>query len=903
MMFQSNKFKMNSTILWGVLVVLLLTITGFSIYSNTLESPFALDDFHRIKNNPDIQISELTVENMLKAASGQKSAKARPVGNISFALNYYFHRYDVRGYHVVNIIIHILTGIALFAFIRTTLNLPSVKLKDTEAYTIALFTALLWLTHPLQTQSVTYIVQRLNSLSAMFYLLSLWLYIKGRLAEEKRKKWQWFACSGLAWILALGCKQIAATLPFSVFLYEWYFFQDCKADWLRQNIKYIFLILFVFALIVLLFVGLNPVEKMASISDYYRKEFTLMQRVLTQPRVVIYYLSLIFFPHPSRLNLDYDFPLSYSLIDPVTTIFSFGTIIGLLALAFYMAKRERLISFCILWFFGNLVIESSIIPVAIIFEHRTYLPSMMVCLIPVLLVYRYLKIDWLRIGLMCVVVFVLAVWTYQRNRVWESPLTLWTDVVKKSPNKERAHTNLGSALTKNGKFDEAIRHFQKALLLGPKFPETHFSFAAALVKQSKLDEAVVHYKKALKMDPGYIEAYNNMGIALMKQDKNQEAIAQYHKALQINPEYVDAHNNLGSALAKMGKTDEAIEQYNKALQINPDYAKGHHNIGILLYKQGKTSEALELYHKALQIDPDFVEVYNSLGIVLAKMGKTNEAIKQFNIALHIDPEDTEALFNMGDALVKQGKNEQAINYLNQALQIDPGYAEAHSNLGSVYTKQGNLEKAIYHSNEALRLNPQLVEPHNNLGIALMHEGKIDAAISQFQKALQLKPDFIMAENNLNRALTIQKELETEISRLQELLKDNPENVELHFQLGNLYFRKGDQRQAIQRYNKALQLNPKFVPALNNLALVTAANKEYDKALAIFLDVLNYYPDDAETHYNVACMYSRLKKVDESIEWLKKAIDKGYKNWENIKSDDDLDNIRDAVGYKELITDH
>jgi tetratricopeptide (TPR) repeat protein len=161
----------------------------------------------------------------------------------------------------------------------------------------------------------------------------------------------------------------------------------------------------------------------------------------------------------------------------------------------------------------------------------------------------------------------------------------------------------------------------------------------------------------------------------------------------------------------------------------------------------------------------------------------------------------------------------------------------------------------------------------------------------------------MAENNLNRALTIQKELETETSRLLELLKDNPENVELHFQLGNLYFRKGDQRQAIQRYNKALQLNPKFVPALNNLALVTAANKEYDKALTIFLDVLNYYPDDAETHYNVACMYSRLKRVDESIEWLKKAIDKGYKNWQSIKSDDDLDNIRDTVGYKELIKDH
>jgi uncharacterized membrane protein len=153
-------------------------------------------------------------------------------------------------------------------------------------------------------------MQRLNSMAAMFYMLSFWLYLKGRLVENRQKNWLWFAGSGLVWILALGCKQIAAILPFSVFLYEWYFFQDCKSDWLKRNLKYVFLLLFLFGLVALLFTGLNPAEKMASISDYKLKEFTFLQRVLTQPRVIIYYLSLIFFPHPSRLNLDYDFPLS-----------------------------------------------------------------------------------------------------------------------------------------------------------------------------------------------------------------------------------------------------------------------------------------------------------------------------------------------------------------------------------------------------------------------------------------------------------------------------------------------------------------------------------------------------------------------------------------------------------------
>jgi len=197
----------------------------------------------------------------------------------------------------------------------------------------------------------------------------------------------------------------------------------------------------------------------------------------------------------------------------------------------------------------------------------------------------------------------------------------------------------------------------------------------------------------------------------------------------------------------------------------------------------------------------------------------------------------------------------------------------------------------------------MVEAHNNMGIALMQEGKTEAAISQFQEALQINPDFKPAANSLKSALAIQRELELDSSKLKALLKGNPGSAELNFQLGNLFLRQGDQRQALEQYKKALELDPKFLPALNNMALVAAANKEYDKALALFLDVLNASPNDAETHFNVACMYSQLKRVDESIAYLKKAIDKGYANWERIKRDSDLGNIRDSSAYKELIQGH
>jgi tetratricopeptide (TPR) repeat protein len=546
---QPSKFSMNPSILRTAAIFLCFSILGFFIYSNTLNTPFVFDDKVQIRGNTNIRMTELNVKSLIKAGSNKKgSLSKRPVGYITFALNYYFHQYDPKGYHIVNIIIHILSGIILYAFIKTTLSLPSIKFKDNQAYAIALFAALLWLAHPIQTQSVTYIMQRMNSLSAMFYMLSFWLYLKGRLAEERQKNWLWFACSGLAWILALGCKQIAVTLPFFVLLYEWYFFQDLSKAWLKRHLKYLFGVSAFCILLFLIYTGFSPWEKIQSFHDYARHEFTITQRLLTQFRVVNFYLSLIFFPLPSRLNLDYDFPLSFSLINPVTTLISLATIICLLAFAFYLAKRERLISFCILWFFGNLAIESSILPLANIFEHRNYLPSMMVCLIPVLLVYRYLKMDRLRIGLLCLVALLLAFWTYQRNSVYESSLALWTDVVKKSPNKVRAHSNLGEALLKQGELDKAIEHYHKALQIDPNYSETHF----------------------------------NLGSALAKLGKSNEAIAYYHKALQIDPNLLQAHTNLGVELAKLGKSNEAIEHYRKALQIDPDFTKAHNNLGLVL---------------------------------------------------------------------------------------------------------------------------------------------------------------------------------------------------------------------------------------------------------------------------------------------------------------------------------
>ncbi|MBW1912349.1 MAG: tetratricopeptide repeat protein [Deltaproteobacteria bacterium] len=559
------------------LIFLVMAVLAFSIYSNSLNGPFLFDDEASIPKNTTIRLEKLTLEGL-----GAAGLRNRPVAYMSFALNYYFHQYNVRGYHVVNILIHITTGILLYLFVKTTLNLLLGQKDNTiipeslNPTFIAFFTALIWLVHPIQTQSVSYIVQRMNSMAAMFYIMSMLLYARARLAEEKRKKTALFAGCAVAALLALGSKPIAATLPVFIFLYEFYFFRNLDLSWLRRCFPLFACVLIILAVVAYIYLGDNPIERI--LGEYGRLDFTLTQRVLTELRVVLFYISLLIFPHPSRLNLEHDFALSHSLLEPATTLLSMGVIIALIGLAIYTAKKDRLLSFCILWFFGNLVIESSVIGLDIIFEHRTYLPSMLLILMIVTLAYRYIKPKWLRIAVLCGIALVCSVWTHERNYVWADSVTFWSDCVKKSPAKARPHSNLGRALAENGRPDQGIHHLNEALRIKPGYAVAHNNLGTALEQSGNLKEAVQHYSEAVRLVPGFVNAHYNLGVALHRQGKLREAAKYYSEALRVKPNHAMAHNNLGVVLQSQGKLGEAVSHYSEALRINPDYTEARSNL-------------------------------------------------------------------------------------------------------------------------------------------------------------------------------------------------------------------------------------------------------------------------------------------------------------------------------------
>ena len=534
--------------MWARLFCMILVC--FLAYSNTFQTPLTFDDGTNIRDNPHIRLSKLTWKG-ISGAAFESPLSNRPVANVSFALNYYFHRDQVLGYHLVNIILHIITGILLWFFIGATLKLPSVRAMDDPLGWIPFFAAFIWLVHPLQTQSVTYIVQRMNSMAACFYVLAFLLYVKARHSKAGVTKGVLFTGCGLSAIMALGSKETAATLPLFIFIYEWYFFQELSGAWLKRRAKHLAVILLVLALLALLYLGTDPLEKV--LAGYGHRDFNMVQRGLTQFRVVVFYLGLIIFPFPARLNLVHDFPLSYSLTDPITTLLSMGFVLGAFCVAVFLARKERLLSFCILWFLGNLVIESSIIGLELVFEHRTYLPSMLMILMFVVILYRGIPSRRLGIGILCAMTIIFSLWTYDRNSVWRDDVTLWKDCVIKSPGKPRPHLNLGRALAGQGKFDNAIIHFSKALRIKPDYAKAHNNLGAALASRKKYGQAIVHYTNALRIKPNYAKAHNNLGAALANQKKYGQAIAHFSEALRIKPDYESARRNLALVLQLIHK--------------------------------------------------------------------------------------------------------------------------------------------------------------------------------------------------------------------------------------------------------------------------------------------------------------------------------------------------------------
>jgi Flp pilus assembly protein TadD len=373
--------------------------------------------------------------------------------------------------------------------------------------------------------------------------------------------------------------------------------------------------------IILLSVGLaigylegNPLDKI--LAGYRNREFSPTQRLMTEGRIVIFYISLLLWPHPARLNLDHDFSLSYTLTNPLTTLFSCTAVAALIVLAVCIARKEPLWSYAILWFFGNLIIESSVIGLELVFEHRNYLPSMFAILAIVALLLRSIQplarfAGWVVLAL-CGVGLLFTAWTYARNQVWADEISLYQDCARKSPRKARPHNNLGAALSRRGRLQEAITHYQTALRIKPDYADAHYNLGYALARQGNLNEGLAHLSESLRLQPQSLKTLNNIGVVLVLQQRYPDAIDFLEKALKLNPTDADVHNNLGYALKSQGKMADAADHFTAALRSNPGHAEAHNNLGLVYLSEGQIERAQFHFSQALKINPGYEDARRNL---------------------------------------------------------------------------------------------------------------------------------------------------------------------------------------------------------------------------------------------------------------------------------------------------
>lgn len=524
----------------NIVPVLLIIAVGLLVYSNVFHGSFVFDDFPEIRDNQLIKdIAFFFDLSRAEASPGYDSFQGRFIGYLSFALNYRIHGLDVAGYHAVNVAIHIINGVLVFLLTLLTFMTPFFRARASglPPRLTALAAGLLFVSHPVQTQAVAYIVQRFASLATLFLLLSLVLYVQWRFqtlrpeggtqktgarqGTSHLRSVPWYLGSVLCAVLAMKTKQIAFTLPVIIALYEFLFFEGRVQ---KRVLALVPLILTMTIIPVSLIAVDQPVgEIIGDVSEATRVQTALSRGdyLATQLRVIVTYLRLLVLP--VNQNLDYDYPVYHSFFHPAVFA-SFLLLASLAGLGLFLLHRSRaggtvadyrLIAFGVFWFFITLSVESSVIPIVdVIYEHRLYLPGVGMFIaaagaagvIARRLRFRRLPGDGALILALIVVIGALGTAAYNRNEVWRDEVSLWEDVVRKSPNKARGHNNLGTAYRLQGSLDKAIEQYLVTLQLKPDYAEVHVNLGLMYLERGQKDRARAAFEEALRIKPSYVRA-------------------------------------------------------------------------------------------------------------------------------------------------------------------------------------------------------------------------------------------------------------------------------------------------------------------------------------------------------------------------------------------------------------
>ena len=624
---------------WLRLAPWLLVVVGVLTYVNTLPNDFVFDDTGAILANQQIR-DPANIPFLVFNDS-------RWLPEITLAINWAIDGDEPRGYHLVNLIIHILAAVTLYGLVRRVLSIVSDGSRqshDKPAWRLAtppspagpsllaFAIALLWLVHPLNTQAVTYVIQRHESMMGLFYLLTLYGTVRtaqamddldGETAADadhpprRQAVWGWGIATVLACAAGLSSKQVMVTAPVLALLLDRAFLSGSLPAALRRRWG-LYLGLALTWNLIWINGSLQGIAREGGSAGFGMQLVSWYQYLLSQGEIILHYLRLVVWPHP--LVLDYMWVPAALVTDPGYRLLHIwipcATVALLLGVSLVGLFRNTWWGFLGFAFFAILSVTSSVVPIAdLAMEHRMYLPLAAVLTLVILAADKAIRrwtppetrgqvrLAGAAAGLLVVV--VLAGLTVQRNFEYRTGVTIWNTVIERAPYNPRGFHNLGKALNDYGRDDEAM----------------------------------AAYEHAVVMVPGYADAHHNMGNIWMSRNQPQRALQRYEAAVEARPSGADNHYGLATALAALGRIDEAWQAVNRAIELKPTLATAWDLRGTLRARQGDLAGAVQDISHAIELSPDDAEMHYNLGLTLKSMGEHVQAAAALERAIELDPRE------------------------------------------------------------------------------------------------------------------------------------------------------------------------------------------------------------------------------------------------------------------------
>ena len=669
----------------------LLALAILLVYLNGIHGAFLFDDKSSIPNNPSLHQSPWLMGALHPPHNTGDTVDGRPVVNLSLAINYFFGGDAVEGYHAVNIVIHILVALVLFGILRRAF----LQVGLAHAEWLAFWTTLLWALHPLDTESVTYMVQRAESLMGLFYLLTLYCFIRGC---DGRHGLTWLNLSVAACVLGMGCKEIMVSAPLTVLLYDRAFVSGSLAEAFRRRWPYYGALGASWLVLAALVASTHERGRTSG----FALHVSWLDYEESQPMAVLHYLRLAFWPE--GLNFDYGMTglaeWKAALVSvPVVLILGLTAVAGLI-----LNRAWGLLG----WIFFAVLAPTSIQPGVrqTLAEHRMYLALIAPVALTVILLSPRLG-RW-AIPSFAVVAVVLGLLTIRRNRDYSDELTLYRASAATLPDNPYALNNLGVVLMQQGDLDEAAMWYQQALRVQPDNPLPRDNLGAIFIKKGLVDLAITQYRETVRRTPQFAKAYVNLGNGYLMKSLPQAAISAYEDAVALDPGSAVPENGMAIAYERLGAPSEAIAHFQRSIALDPFNPDTYGNLGNTYAKLGRFDEAQREYDLSLHLNPHQANVHYNLGNVLLKEAQFDLAVREYQACVDLDPAFAGARENLGNALVKSGRIEAGLAQLRQAIQVDPRRAGAYLSLAQGLATAGRKPEAIAECEAAIRLDPSLL---------------------------------------------------------------------------------------------------------------------------------------------------------------------------------------------------